>query len=52
MDTNSKMRKVQQLLKPRIQSFPDKLSGKDLLTNAGNKGSVPGPGRSHMPQSS
>ena len=33
----------------QIPDFPGGAAGKNLLANAGDKGSIPGPGRSHTP---
>ena len=35
----------------RKRDFPGGAVVKNLLANAGDTGSIPGPGRSHMPQS-
>ena len=34
-----------------VQGFPDGAVVKNLPANAGDTGSIPGPGRSHMPRS-
>ena len=39
------------LKKKRAMGFPGGAVVKNPLANAGNTGSSPGPGRSHMPQS-
>ena len=39
------------LLKKQCRDFPDGPVVKNLPANAGDTGSSPGPGRSHMPQS-
>ena len=36
--------------KPKCGVFPSGLVVRNLPVNAGNKGSIPGPGRSHRPQ--
>ena len=38
-------------LKLKSWDFPDGTAVKNLLANAGDTGSIPGPGSSHMPQS-
>ena len=38
------------LLKIAIKDFPGDTVVKNLLANAGDMGSSPGPGRSHMPR--
>ena len=38
------------LLKIAIKDFPGDAVVKNLLANAGDMGSSPGPGRSHMPR--
>ena len=40
-----------ELLNVKTQSFPDGSAVKELAVIAGNTGSIPSPGRSHMPQS-
>ena len=37
--------------KKRGEDFPGATVDKNLPANAGDMGSIPGPGRSHMPQS-
>ena len=37
-------------IKNKQREFPGGMVVKDLPANAGDTGSVPGPGRSHMPQ--
>ena len=39
------------MLKPKLQGFPGGAVVKNPPANAGDTGSIPGPGRSHMPQS-
>ena len=39
------------LSKNKTQGFPGGAVVKNLPADAGDKGSIPGPGRSHMPQS-
>ena len=39
------------LFKKRIEGFPGGSVVKKLPANAGDTGGIPGPGRSHMPQS-
>ena len=38
-------------IQEKIWGFPDGSVVKNLPANAGDMGSIPGPGRSHMPQS-
>ena len=38
-------------IQEKIWSFPDGSVVKNLPANAGDMGSIPGPGRSHMPRS-
>ena len=38
-------------LKSRARGFPDSLAVKNSPVNAGDVGSIPGPGRFHMSQS-
>ena len=40
-----------QLLKTHLWDFPGGTVVKNPPANAGNTGSIPGPGRSHMPRS-
>ena len=37
-------------MKTNLSDFPGGAVVKDLPANAGDTGSIPGPGRSHMPQ--
>ena len=41
----------QKILKASREGFPGGSVVKKLPANAGNRGSIPGPGRSHMPWS-
>lgn len=45
---NSRTNRVQ---RKKFLDFPDGLVVKSLLVNAGDTGSISGPGRPHMPQS-
>ena len=45
------MRDLGKLLKLMNQGFPGGAVVKNPPANAGDMGSIPGPGRSHMPQS-
>ena len=37
-------------LRKRLQDFPGGVADKNLPANAGDMGSIPGPGRSHIPR--
>ena len=47
----SSLPKEKAYLKRHLQGFPGGTMVKNLPANAGDTGSIPGPGRSHMPQS-
>ena len=48
---NSELRKYKIIVKKEIRDFPGGTVVKNPPTNAGDTGSSPGPGRSHMPWS-
>ena len=45
------MTNLDSILKSRDMGFPGSTVEKNLPANAGDTGSIPGPGRFHMPQS-
>ena len=46
-----RMKMLFRLIKPHCRDFPGGAVVKNPPANAGDTGSIPGPGRSHMPQS-